>query len=47
MAIKLGWRPLLDEQFGYGGGSENSPFEADRCWIGVVFMVKIFFLCFL
>jgi hypothetical protein len=46
MAIKLGWSPLPDERFGYGGGSKNSPFEADRYWIGVVFMVNIFFLCF-
>jgi hypothetical protein len=42
MAIKLGWSLLLDEWFGFGGGSENSPFETDQYWIGVVFMVKIF-----
>jgi hypothetical protein len=42
MAIKLGWSLLLDEWFGFGGGSENSPFETDRYWIVVVFMVKIF-----
>jgi hypothetical protein len=40
MAIKLGWSPLPDEQFGFGGGSMNSPFEVDRYWIGVDFMVK-------
>jgi hypothetical protein len=45
MAIK-GWSPLPDEQFGFGGGSVNSPFEADRYWLGVVFMVKIFFCVF-
>jgi hypothetical protein len=26
----------------FGGGSENSPFEVDQYWIGVVFMVKLF-----
>jgi hypothetical protein len=46
MAIK-GWSPLPDEEFGFGGGSANSPFEADRYWIGVVFMVKIFFMFFI
>ena len=46
MAIKPGRSAQPDEKFGFGGGSENSPFEADRNWIGVVFMVKIF-LCFL
>ena len=49
MAIKLGWSPLLDEWFGFGGGLANSPFEADRYWIGMDFMVikkkkKIFFV---
>jgi transcription initiation factor IIF auxiliary subunit len=44
VAIKLGWSPLLDEWFGFGGGSENSPFEIDQYWIEVVFMVKIYFL---
>jgi hypothetical protein len=43
MAIKLGWSPLPDERFDFGGGSKNSPFETDRYWIGVVFMLKIFF----
>ena len=47
MAIKLGRSSQPDEKFGFGGGSKNSPFEADRYWIGVVFMVKIFCVCFL
>ena len=46
MAIKLGWSSQPDEIFGLEGGSENSPFEADRYLIGVVFMVKIFFCVF-
>jgi len=46
MAINLGWCSQLNKKFGFGGGSENSPFEADRYWIGVVFMVKIFFCVF-
>ena len=46
MAIKPGWSSQPDKKFGFGGGSENSPFEADRYWIGVVFMVKIFFMFF-
>ena len=46
MAIKPGWSSQPDKKFGFGGGSENSPFEADRYWIGVVFMVKIFFVSF-
>ena len=49
MAINPGWSSPRDERFGFGGGSVNSPFEADRYWIGVDFMVikrkKIFF-CF-
>jgi len=45
-AIKLGWSPLPDEWFGFGGGSANSPFEVDRYLIGVDFMVKIFFVFF-
>jgi hypothetical protein len=44
MAIKPGQSSQSDEQFGFGGGSENSPFEADWYWIGVVFMVKKNFL---
>jgi hypothetical protein len=47
MAIKLGWSPLSDEWFGFGGGSANSPLEVEGFWIGVVFMLKIYFLCFL
>ena len=46
MAIKRGWSSQPDERFGFGGGLENSPFEADRYWIGVVFMVRIFFVFF-
>ena len=46
MAIKPGRSSQPDKKFGFGGGSENSPFEADRYWIGVVFMVKIFFCVF-
>jgi hypothetical protein len=42
MAIKLGWSSLLDDMFGFGGGSMNSPFEADWYWIGVDVMVKVF-----
>jgi len=40
MAIKLGWSSPLDERFGFGGGSENSPFEVERFLIGVELMVK-------
>jgi len=40
MAIKPGWSSPLDERFGFGGGSENSPFEVERFLIGVEFMVK-------
>ena len=47
MAIKLGRSSEPDKKFGFGGGLENSPFEADRYWIVVVFMVKIFFCVFL
>jgi hypothetical protein len=39
MALKLGWSPLPDEWFGFGGGSANSPFEEDRYWIGVDFVM--------
>ena len=46
MAIKPRQSSQPDKKFGFGGGSENSPFEADRYWIGVVFMVKIFFCVF-
>ena len=47
MAIKLGQSSQPDEKVGFdgSGGSWNSPFEVDRYWIGVVFVVKIF-LCF-
>ena len=45
MAIKPGQSSQSDEKFGFGGGPEKSPFEADKYWIGVVSMVKIF-LCF-
>ena len=37
---------MPDEKFDFGGGLENSPFEADRYLIGVVFMVKIFLFLF-
>ena len=47
MAIKPGRSSQSDEKFGFGGGSENSPFEVDRYLIGVVFMVKIFFVFFI
>ena len=47
MAIKLGQSSQPDKKFGFGGGSENSPFEVDWYWIGVVFMMKIFFVFFL
>jgi hypothetical protein len=40
MAFKLGWSSLPDERLGFGGGSVNSPFEADRFWVRVVCMVK-------
>ena len=47
MAIKPGWSSRPDERFGFGGGLENSPFEVDRYWIGVDFMViKRIFFCF-
>jgi hypothetical protein len=42
MAIKPRRSSQPDEKFGFYGGSENSPFEADRYWTGVVFMVKIY-----
>ena len=45
MTIKLGQNSWLDKKFGFGGGSENSPFEAKRVGFGVGFMVKII-LCF-
>ena len=48
MAIKPGWSSSLDERFDFGGGLENTPFEAKRFLIGVEFMVKniktLFFL---
>ena len=44
--LKLGWSPLPDEWFGFGGGSTDLPFEVDRYLIGVDFMVKIFFVFF-
>ena len=44
MAIKLGWSPLPDERFGFGGGLVNSPLEAEGYGVEVGFMVKIFFL---
>jgi hypothetical protein len=47
MAIKPGRSSQPDENFGFGDGLENSPFEAYRYWIGVVFMVKIFFVFFI
>ena len=49
MAIKPGQSSQPDEKVGFGGsgGSWNSPFEADWYWIGVVFMVKIFFMFFI
>ena len=34
------------KKFDFGGDSENSPFEAGRYLIGVVFMVKMFFSMF-
>ena len=40
MAIRPGWSSPPDERFGFGGGSENSPFEVERFLIGVEFMVK-------
>ena len=40
-------RVVPDEKFDFGGGLENSPFEANRYLIGVVFMVTIFFCVFL
>jgi hypothetical protein len=46
MAIKAGWSSQLDENFGFGGGSENSPFEAERVEFGVAFIVKVF-LCYI
>jgi hypothetical protein len=46
MAIKLGWSPLPDEQFGFGGGSANSPLEVEGFWIGVDFMFKIYICVF-
>ena len=46
MAIKPGWSSSLDERFDFGGGLENTPFEAKRFLIGVEFMVKIFFCVF-
>jgi hypothetical protein len=42
MAIKPRRSSQPDEKFGFCGGSENSPFEADQYWIGVVSMVKIY-----
>jgi hypothetical protein len=39
MGIKSGQSSQLDKKFGFGGG-----FKADLYWIGVVFMVKIFFV---
>ena len=46
MAIKPARSSQPDKKFGFGGGLENSPFEMDRYWIGVVFMVRIFFVFF-
>jgi len=48
MAIKPGRSSQPDKKVGFGGsgGSWNSLFEADRYWIGVDFMVKIFFCVF-
>jgi hypothetical protein len=46
MAMKVGWSPLPDERFGFGGGSANSPLEVEGFWIGVDFMLKIFFCVF-
>jgi hypothetical protein len=43
MAIKPGQSSQPDGIFGFGGGSKNSCFEADRYWIGVVFMVNFFY----
>jgi hypothetical protein len=43
MAIKLGWSLLPVEWFGFGGGSANSPLKAEGFWIGVDYMLKIFF----
>jgi len=42
MAIKLGWSPLPDENFGFGesGGSWNSPFEVERVGFGIGFMIE-------
>jgi hypothetical protein len=47
MAIKLGWSPLLDEQFGFGGGLVNSPLEAEGYRVEVGFMVKKNIFCVL
>jgi hypothetical protein len=49
MALKLGWSSLPDEWFGFGGSSANSPFEEDRYWIGVDFVMikkKRKYFCF-
>ena len=46
MAIKPGRSSQPDKKFGFGGGSENSPFKVDRHWVRVIFMVKIFFCVF-
>ena len=43
MAINLGWSSQPDERVGFGGGSKNSPFEAKWFWIGVGFMMNVFF----
>jgi hypothetical protein len=40
IAFKLGWSSQPDERFGFGGGSRNSPFEAERFWNCDGFMMK-------
>jgi hypothetical protein len=41
MAIKPGWSSQLDENFSFGGGSENSPFKAERVEFGYIYIKDI------